>query len=132
MRAIERALDAEGLFATREDDEETFRISFKSEGDRYFAVAYRNDPQFVMIGSGWALAPDVDILRAVQTANMLNARKKFVKTAIWEDERDALFTVELCYDEGYDLESAFPRLLDALRETTVEFFSALRGDPGSN
>jgi hypothetical protein len=125
LSPIESALDDEGLIFTRDDDDEALRITFKSEGDRYFVVGYRDDSNFVMIGSGWALPPEVDLAAAVEVANSLNVRKKFVKTAIWEDEHDALFTVELCVETSEEVRPHFGRLLDALRDTAAEFFSAV-------
>jgi hypothetical protein len=126
LKPIENALDDEGLYFDRDDDEDAYRISFKSEGDRYFVVAYRDDPSFFMIGSGWALPSPVDAHEALAVANVLNVRKKFVKTALWEDERDVLFTVELCTDDAEDIRPNFGRLLDVLRDTADEFFSELR------
>ena len=128
LAPLEAAIDDEGLIYTRDDDDEALRITFKSEGDRYFAVGYRDDPNFVMVGSGWALPSDVDLAKAVAVANALNVRKKFVKTAIWEDEFDALFTVELCVEDAQEIRPHFGRLLDALRDTAVEFFSAMGHD----
>jgi hypothetical protein len=123
---IEAAIEDEGLLFTRDNDEEALRITFKSEGDRYFVVGYRDDPNFVMIGSGWALPADIELQAAGAVANALNVRKKFVKTAIWEEERDALFTVELCVSNAEEIHTHFGRLLDALRDTAIEFFSGLR------
>lgn len=128
LAPIESAIDDEGLLFTRDNDDEALRITFKSEGDRYFVVGYRDDPNFVMIGSGWALPPDVELHEACAAANALNVRKKFVKTAIWEEERDALFTVELCVDSSAEIHPHFGRLLDALRDTAIEFFNGLRED----
>ncbi len=125
---IEAAIEDEGLLFTRDNDEEALRITFKSEGDRYFVVGYRDDPNFVMIGSGWALPADVELQEASVAANALNVRKKFVKTAIWDEERDALFTVELCVSSADEIRPHFGRLLDALRDTAIEFFSDLRED----
>lgn len=127
---IESAIDDEGLLFTRDNDDEALRITFKSEGDRYFVVGYRDDPNFVMIGSGWALPPEVELDEARAAANALNVRKKFVKTAIWEEERDALFTVELCVEGSAEIHPHFGRLLDALRDTALEFFNELRDDGG--
>jgi len=124
--ALEGALDDEGLLFTRDDDEDAFRIAFKSEGDRYFIVSYRDDPNFVMIGSGWALPTEIELADANDVANALNVRKKFVKTAVWEDERDVLFTVELCVTSTDEVRPHFGRLLDVLRDTAVEFFEELR------
>ena len=126
LTAIEQALDDEGLYFTRDDDEEAYRIAFKSEGDRYFVVAYRDDPNFLMIGSGWSLPQEIDTVDAMDVANVLNVRKKFVKTALWEDERDVLFTVELCVNEPSEVRPHFGRLLDVLRDTAAEFFDELR------
>lgn len=128
LAPIEAAIEEEGLIFTRDDDDEALRITFKSEGDRYFVVGYRDDPNFVMVGSGWALAQDSDFAQAVSIANALNVRKKFVKTAIWEEESDALFTVELCVDDAEEIRPHFGRLLDALRDTATEFFAALGHD----
>ncbi|MBV8155838.1 MAG: YbjN domain-containing protein [Candidatus Eremiobacteraeota bacterium] len=128
---IESAIEDEGLFFTRDDDDEALRITFKSEGDRYFVVGYRDDPNFVMIGSGWSLPNDVDLAAATGIANGLNVRKKFVKTAIWEEESDALFTIELCVESAGEIRSHFGRLLDALRDTAGEFFAALGHDEAS-
>jgi hypothetical protein len=128
---LESAIEDEGLLFTRDDDEEALRITFKSEGDRYFVVGYRDDSNFVMIGSGWALPSDVDVGQAVAAANALNVRKKFVKTAIWQDEQDALFTIELCVENSEEIRTHFGRLLDALRDTATEFFAAL-GSPNTN
>ena len=126
LAPIEAAIEDEGLLFTRDDDEDALRITFKSEGDRYFVVGYRDDPNFVMIGSGWALPLEIPLERAGSVANSLNVRKKFVKSAIWEEERDALFTVELCVTDAEEIRPHFGRLLDALRDTAVEFFSELR------
>ena len=126
LTPVETALDDEGLFFTRDDDEDAFRVAFKSEGDRYFVVSYRDDPNFLMIGSGWALPGDVDATAAMNVANVLNVRKKFVKTALWEDERDVLFTVELCVNDAGEIRGHFGRLLDVLRDTAAEFFEELR------
>ncbi len=126
LQPLEAAIDDEGLIFTRDNDEEALRITFKSEGDRYFAVGYRDDPNFVMLGSGWALPADVELGDAVAVANALNVRKKFVKSAIWEEERDALFTVELCVSDADEIRTHFGRLLDALRDTATEFFTQLR------
>jgi hypothetical protein len=132
LSPIEFAIEEEGLLFTRDDDAEALRITFKSEGDRYFVVGYRDDPNFVMIGSGWALASDSDFANVVSVANALNVRKKFVKTAIWEEECDALFTIELCVDDAEEIRPHFGRLLDALRDTATEFFAALGHDePGT-
>lgn len=128
LKPMEAALEDEGLFFTREDDEDAFRIAFKNEGDRYFVVGYRDDPNFVMIGSGWALPIDVDLIDAMDIANSLNVRKKFVKTAVWEEERDVLFTVELCVTDADEARPNFGRLLDVLRDTADEFFEELRRD----
>ncbi len=128
LTPIEIALDDEGLFFTRDDDEDTFRVAFKSEGDRYFVVAYRDDPNFLMIGSGWALPAEIELFDALDVANTLNVRKKFVKTALWEDERDVLFTVELCVRDAEEVRPNFGRLLDVLRDTAAEFFEELRDD----
>lgn len=128
LTPIELALDDEGLFFTRDDDEDAYRVAFKSEGDRYFVVAYRDDPNFLMIGSGWALPSEIDPLDAMDVANVLNVRKKFVKTALWEDERDVLFTVELCVGNAEEVRPNFGRLLDILRDTAAEFFEELRDD----
>jgi hypothetical protein len=125
LAPIESALDDEGLFFTRDDDDEAFRIAFKSEGDRYFVVAYRDDPNFLMIGSGWALPADIETTDATDVANVLNVRKKFVKTALWEEERDVLFTVELCVSSAQEVRPHFGRLLDVLRDTAAEFFDEL-------
>jgi hypothetical protein len=127
---IEAAIEEEGLLYTRDNDEEALRITFKSEGDRYFVVGYRDDPNFVMIGSGWALPAEIELQEASLAANALNVRKKFVKTAIWEEERDALFTVELCVTSSEEIRPHFGRLLDALRDTAIEFFSDLRDGHG--
>jgi hypothetical protein len=126
LAPVEGAIEEEGLLYTRDDDDEALRITFKSEGDRYFVVGYRDDPNFVMIGSGWALPPDIELQEASIAANSLNVRKKFVKTAIWEEERDALFTVELCVSNADEIRPHFGRLLDALRDTAVEFFGELQ------
>jgi hypothetical protein len=126
LAPIEAAIEDEGLLLTRDDDEDALRITFKSEGDRYFVVGYRDDPNFVMIGSGWALPLEIALPRASSAANSLNVRKKFVKSAIWEEERDALFTVELCVSDAEEIRPHFGRLLDALRDTAVEFFSEVR------
>ena len=69
---------------------------------------------------------EIPLDRAGSVANSLNVRKKFVKSAIWEEERDALFTVELCVTDAEEIRPHFGRLLDALRDTAVEFFSELR------
>lgn len=130
LAALETILEDEGLFFTREDDAEALRIAFKSEGDRYFVVAYRDDDAFLMMGSGWSLGAEPDLGRALEVANRNNARKKFVKTALWPEEGDVLFTVELAYDDPGDLRNHFVRLLGALRESAAEFFGAMRGaDP---
>ncbi len=126
LEPIEAALDAEGLFYTREDDTEALRVAFKSEGDRFFIVSYRDDAEFLMMGSGWSLGRETDLGRAMEIANRTNARKKFVKTAVWQEEHDVLFTVELCYASYQDFPQHFVRLLGALRETTADFFSELR------
>lgn len=126
LAALETALDEEGLFSTRDDDEDALRIAFKSEGERYFVVCYRDDPNFVMIGSGWSLPPDSTPERVLHTCNALNARKKFVKTALWEQESDVLFTIELCVLTPEEIRPHFGRLLDALRDTAAEFFAELR------
>jgi hypothetical protein len=126
LTPVETALEDEGLLYTRDDDDDAYRIAFKSEGDRYFVVSYRDDPNFVMIGSGWALPGDVEPADALEVANLLNVRKKFVKTALWEDERDVLFTVELCVDSTEEVHAHFGRLLDVLRDTASEFFEQLR------
>ena len=123
--AVEAALESEGLRYEREDDLDAVRLSFKSEGDRYFAVAYRDDCDFLMLGSGWTLPAEVSAERALAIANRMNARKKFVKTALWESERDVLFTVELGLAPSEDFTELFVRLLDALRDTTQEFFADL-------
>lgn len=128
LAPVETAIDDEGLFFTRDNDDEALRITFKSEGDRYFVVGYRDDPNFVMLGSGWALPADVEMAAARTAANVLNVRKKFVKTAIWEEERDALFTVELCVESAAEIQPHFGRLLDALRDTAAEFFGELRDE----
>lgn len=128
LRPLEAAIEEEGLIFARDNDEEALRITFKSEGDRYFAVGYRDDPNFVMIGSGWALPLDVELEDATAIANTLNVRKKFVKTAVWEEERDALFTIELCVTSSEEIRPHFGRMLDALRDTATEFFAALRED----
>ena len=128
LSPIEAALDDEGLFFARDDDEDALRVAFKSEGDRYFVVSYRDDPNFVMIGAGWALPEGLDVPRAFAVANTLNVRKKFVKTAIWEDEQDALFTIELCVDSVEELRPHFGRLLDVLRDTAAEFFAELHDE----
>ncbi|MGC2130845.1 MAG: YbjN domain-containing protein, partial [Candidatus Aquilonibacter sp.] len=125
-RPIEVALGDEGLFFTRDDDEDAYRVAFKSEGDRYFVVSYRDDPTFVMIGSGWALPGGVDPVEAVDVANRLNVRKKFVKTALWQEESDVLFTVELCVGNASEIRPHFGRLLNVLRDTAAEFFEQLR------
>jgi hypothetical protein len=127
LAPIEAALDDEGLLFRREDDDEAMRISFKSEGDRYFIIAYRDDAEFLMLGSGWALPTQAPLERAFAIANGLNARKKLVKTAIWEEDRDALFTVELCLSSYDDFGDHLVRLLEALRDTTADFFVELRG-----
>jgi len=128
LKAIEAALEDEGLYSTRDDDDDAFRIAFKSEGDRYFVVAYRDDPSFVMIGSGWALPEGVDTLHAIDVANALNVRKKFVKTALWQEENDVLFTVELCVSSAVEVRPHFGRLLNVLRDSATEFFDMLRED----
>mgnify|MGYP001552817726 CR=1 FL=1 len=121
-----RRSTTKGLLYTREDDEEALRLSFKSEGDRYFVVAYRNDDEFLMVGSGWSLPADAPVDAALIAANRMNARKKFVKTALWEDERDVIFTVELFLRDRTAFGDHFLRLLDALQETTTDFFAELR------
>lgn len=126
LQSFVDAIEAEGLIAEREEDDDAQRISFKSEGDRYFVVAYRNDANFVMIGSGWSLGEHAPLDRALEVANSINARKKFVKVAIWEDERNVMFTVELCLEPDADPASYFCRLLDVLREAAAEFFASLR------
>lgn len=126
LAPLETALEEEGLFSTRDDDENTSRIAFKSEGDQYFIVSYRDDPNFVMIGSGWSLPPNVPSERVMRVANYLNARKKLVKIALWEQENDVLFTVELCVVTPEEIRPHFGRILDALRDTAAEFFAELR------
>jgi hypothetical protein len=126
LKSLELAIEDEGLYFTRDNDEHALRITFKSEGDRYFAVAYRDDPNFVMIGSGWALPEGIPLSDALDVANTLNVRKKFVKTAIWQEERDALFTVELCVTSTEEIHPHFGRLLDVLRDTAAEFFTDLK------
>ncbi len=128
LSAVEGALDEEGLLHTRDDDDDAYRIAFKSEGDRYFVVSYRDDPNFLMIGSGWAIPADLDLDDAMDVANALNVRKKFVKAALWEDERDVLFTIELCVNDAADISAHFGRLLDVLRDTAEEFFDMMRED----
>ncbi len=128
MEVFEVALDEEGLVHEREDDDQTFRVTFKSEGDRYVVVVYRNDPQFAMVGTGWAIADGVDLANAIALANVLNARKKFVKVAVWEEQRDVLFTVELPMDDGSEIGETLSRILDALRDCVGEFFAGIRTD----
>jgi len=125
LRGIEAALDEEWLLFERDDDEDALRISFKSEGARYFAIAYRDDPTFVMIGSGWTLPDDVEFLQALRVANRLNARKKLVKVAIWEEERDVLFTIETLAATGDEIQQHIERVVDVLRDTAQNFFNAL-------
>lgn len=132
LRPIEVALGDEGLFFTRDDDEDAYRVAFKSEGDRYFVVSYRDDPTFVMIGSGWALPGGADPVEAVDVANRLNVRKKFVKTALWQEESDVLFTVELCVGSANEIRPHFGRLLNVLRDTAAEFFEQLRPEAPEN
>jgi hypothetical protein len=48
-----------------------------------------------------------------------------VKSAIWEDEQDALFTIELCVGSADEVRPHFGRLLDVLRDTAAEFFDEL-------
>jgi hypothetical protein len=127
LAPLETALHEEGLFSTRDDDEDALRIAFKSEGERYFVVSYRDDPNFVMIGSGWSLPRDSTAERVLRACNALNARKKFVKAALWEQESDVLFTIELCVLTPEEIRPHFGRLLDALRDTAAEFFAELRG-----
>ncbi|HTV92697.1 MAG TPA: YbjN domain-containing protein [Verrucomicrobiae bacterium] len=126
LKPIEVALEEEGLFFTRDDDDDAFRVAFKSEGDRYFVVSYRDDQTFVMLGSGWALPAGADAAEALEIANRLNVRKKFVKTALWQEESDVLFTVELCVGSSEEIRPHFGRLLNVLRDSAVEFFEALR------
>jgi hypothetical protein len=126
LSPIESALDDEGLYWVRDDDEDAFRVSFKSEGERYFVIAYRDDPNFLMIGSGWALPAGIEVARALDVANLLNVRKKFVKTALWEEEHDVLFTVELCVNSADEVCDHFGRLLEVLRDTALEFFEVIR------
>ncbi len=128
VRGIEAALDEEWLLHDRDDDGDAFRVSFKSEGARYFAIAYRDDPTFVMIGSGWTLPDDVEFAEAIELANQLNARKKLVKVAIWEEERDVLFTIETLAATGDEIQQHMERILDVLRDTAQSFFSTLRSD----
>lgn len=128
LAPLESAIEDEGLLCSRDDDDDALRITFKSEGDRYFVVGYRDDPNFVMIGSGWALPADADFDHALELVNALNVRKKFVKSAIWEEERDVLFTVELCVNDGEEIRPNFGRVLDVLRDTAAEFFTELRGE----
>jgi hypothetical protein len=128
LKPVELALEDEGLYFTRDDDEDAYRVAFKSEGDRYFVVAYRDDPTFVMIGSGWALPAGIDPADTVDVANRLNVRKKFVKTALWEEESDVLFTVELCVNSAEEIRPHFGRLLNVLRDTAAEFFEQLRDE----
>ncbi len=129
LSPIEAALDEEGLLYTRDDDDDAYRVAFKSEGDRYFVVSYRDDPNFLMIGSGWAIPGDLDLDEAMDAANALNVRKKFVKTALWQDERDVLFTIELCVNDAHEIAEHVGRLLDVLRDTAEEFFDMLREEP---
>ncbi|MGB6984357.1 MAG: YbjN domain-containing protein [Candidatus Aquilonibacter sp.] len=126
LNPIEMALEDEGLYFTRDDDDDAYRVAFKSEGDRYFVVSYRDDPTFVMLGSGWALPAGVDSADAIEIANRLNVRKKFVKTALWQEESDVLFTVELCVSNSEEVRPHFGLLLNVLRDSAVEFFEALR------
>jgi hypothetical protein len=126
LSSIEMALEDEGLYFTRDDDEDAYRVAFKSEGDRYFVVSYRDDPTFVMLGSGWALPAGVESGDAIEIANRLNVRKKFVKTALWQEESDVLFTIELCVNSSEEIRPNFGRLLNVLRDSAVEFFEALR------
>jgi hypothetical protein len=53
-------------------------------------------------------------------------RKKFVKTALWQEESDVLFTVELCVGNASEIRPHFGRLLNVLRDTAAEFFEQLR------
>jgi len=131
VRGIEAALDEEWLLHDRDDDEDAFRVSFKSEGVRYFAIAYRDDPTFVMIGSGWTLPDDVEFAEAIELANQLNAKKKLVKVAIWEEERDVLFTIETLAATGDEIQQHVERILDVLRDTAQSFFNTLRSDEES-
>ena len=126
LSPIEEGLDEEGLFHARDDDEDALRVAFKSEGDRYFVISYRDDPSFVMLGSGWALPIDASIDDATEIANALNVRKKFAKTAIWDDQRDVLFTIELCVSSASEVRPHLARLIDVLRDTASEFFDELR------
>ncbi len=126
LAPLELALEEEGLFCTRDDDADALRIAFKSEGDRYFIVSYRDDPNFVMVGSGWSLPEGADRERVARITNALNARKKFVKVALWEDENDVLFTIELCVGGAEEVRPHFGRLLDVLRDAATEFFAELR------
>lgn len=126
LAPLELALEDEGLLSTRDDDADALRIAFKSEGDRYFIVSYRDDPNFVMIGSGWSLPEGADRARVASIMNALNARKKFVKVALWEEENDVLFTAEMCVMTADDVRPHFGRLLDVLRDTATEFFAELR------
>jgi hypothetical protein len=130
LAPIEAALEDEGLLATRDDDEDAYRIAFKSEGKRYFAIAYRDDPNFLMIGSGWALPSGIENAETLEVANALNVRKKFVKAALWEDERDIVFTIELCVNSAEDIRGHFRRLLEVLRDTAEEFFDSFRAVGG--
>jgi hypothetical protein len=130
LAPIEAALGDEGLLATRDDDEDAYRVAFKSEGERYFAIAYRDDPNFLMIGSGWALPAGIPNAEAIEVANGLNVRKKFVKAALWEDERDIIFTIELCVNSAEEVRGHFGRLLEVLRDTAAEFFDSFRPTNG--
>jgi hypothetical protein len=51
-----------------------------------------------------------------------------VKTALWEEESDVLFTVELCVNTTGEVRPHFGRLLNVLRDTASEFFDQLRED----
>jgi len=126
LTPLEEALTDEGLYFERDDDEDALRIAFKSEGERYFVVSYRDDPTFVMLGSGWALPSHSDVDDAVDIANELNVRKKFVKSAVWSDQRDVLFTIELCVTSTEEVRPHFGRLLDVLRDSATEFFNDLQ------
>lgn len=125
LTPMEEVIGDEGLFCERDDDEDALRITFKSEGERYFVVGYRDDPTFLMLGSGWALPSHTDVDDAVDIANELNVRKKFVKVAVWSEPRDVLFTIELCVMSAEEVRPHFGRLLDVLRDSATEFFNDL-------
>lgn len=121
LRVYAELLAEQGLFSQADDDG---RLHFKYEGQSYAILTYQDDPQYVGIGTTYALPARMRRSTVIAVANDLTRRSKVAKVFVLPS-RDVTIRAEILVNESGNLAPLLLRLIRLVQSVASDLFGRL-------